>query len=336
MCGGIVTHTHQILASLTFKLEIHIEEEEKTMKTFTKYTYFVLIFNIAVILWGAYVRATGSGAGCGSHWPLCNGQVLPLNPQLETVIEFAHRITSALSIAFIVAMFIWGRRLYTKDHPVRLGLTLSLVFIIVESLLGASLVIFGWVVKDASLGRAIAMPIHLLNTFLLLGSLALTAWWAAGGGKLKLKDRGALLAGLLIALVGVAFIGMSGAIAALGDTLFPSTTISEAVSADFAPDSHIFIRLRVWHPVIAVAVGFYSVFLGGLLALFRPNLPVKRAAAALILLFIAQLAAGLLNVLLLAPVWLQLVHLLLADSVWVTLVLLSAHSLQSEPQTTPA
>ncbi len=47
---------------------------------FSRYAWGVLLWNVLVALWGAYVRATGSGAGCGSHWPTCNGEILPRAP----------------------------------------------------------------------------------------------------------------------------------------------------------------------------------------------------------------------------------------------------------------
>ena len=57
----------------------------------TRFAWFTVFYNVLVILWGALVRASGSGAGCGNHWPLCNGQVIPVSPGWHTVIEFTHR-----------------------------------------------------------------------------------------------------------------------------------------------------------------------------------------------------------------------------------------------------
>lgn len=291
---------------------------------FSKFSWGVLAYNILVVLWGAYVRATGSGAGCGSHWPLCNGEVIPRAPQLETLIEFGHRLSSGLALLLVVWMLIWAFRAYPTGHVVRKGASWSLFFIITEALVGAGLVLFEWVAHDASMGRVISMAVHLVNTFLLLAALALTAWWASGGEALNLKGHGIqtwlFAAGFLFMLV----LGISGAVTALGDTLFPSASLAEGLREDFSAEAHFLVRLRVYHPIIAILTGTYLVFLAGLTAMFRVNPTIRRLAAALAGLFVIQGIAGLVNLVLLAPVWMQLVHLLLADLVWLSLVLLAA------------
>jgi protoheme IX farnesyltransferase len=293
----------------------------KGLNWFAKYAWGVLAFNVGVILWGAYVRATGSGAGCGSHWPMCNGVVVPRAPALETMIEFTHRVTSGVALLLVLGLLIWAWRGFPKGHVVRLGAVLSSVFIITEALVGAGLVLFGWTAQNAS---AVPTAIHLVNTFLLLASLALTGYWASGGGQLVLRDQGLVIWTLAFGLLGVLFVGVSGAITALGDTLFPASTLAEGLRQDFETGSHFLIRLRVWHPVIAILVGLYLIFVSTLLALLRTNPAIRRAAVSLAVLFVFQLAAGLVNVLLLAPVWMQIIHLLLADIVWITLVILTA------------
>lgn len=296
----------------------------RTLDRFAKYAWGVLAVNIGVILWGAFVRATGSGAGCGSHWPLCNGEVIPQPEAVETIIEFTHRLTSGLALLLVFGMLVWGLRRYPKGHPVRLGVVLSAIFIVTEALVGAGLVLFEWVAHDASLGRVISMGVHLVNTFLLLGSLTLTAWWASGGRPIRLSDHRAAFFALGIGFLGVMLIGVTGAMTALGDTLFPAESLVEGLRQDFAAESHFLVRLRVWHPVVAIAVGLYLIFVSGLYSMFRSERPLKRFALALIVLFIVQLLAGLVNLALRAPVWMQIVHLFLADAVWITLVLLSA------------
>ncbi|MGQ9832522.1 MAG: COX15/CtaA family protein [Candidatus Villigracilaceae bacterium] len=92
---------------------------------FSRFAQAIVSWNLAVIWWGAYVRATGSGAGCGSHWLLCNGEVIPQSPSVHTLIEFTHRMMSGLALVLIL----WGRRLYPKSHSVRTGLRLSGIFI---------------------------------------------------------------------------------------------------------------------------------------------------------------------------------------------------------------
>ena len=299
-----------------------------TATRFARYAWFVLAYNLFVILWGAFVRASGSGAGCGSHWPLCNGVVVPRAPQLETIIEFAHRMTSGLSLVLVVVLVVWGFRAFAKRHPVRKAVVAVFIFEMVEVLVGAGLVLLGLVARDESVARAIVMPIHLANTFLLLGSTALAAWWASGHTPIRLRGQGLLGIGWVIGLAGVMFIGMSGAVTALGDTLFPAGSLIEGLRQDISPTVHVLVRLRVWHPVIAVAIALYVVaYLAPALAARRPGGETKRLSRIVIGLVAIQLAAGFVNVVLLAPIWMQIVHLALAAAVWIALVLLGAAAL---------
>ena len=298
----------------------------KQLNRFSKYAWGVLAYNLLVILWGAFVRASGSGAGCGGHWPLCNGVVIPQAPQVQTLIEFTHRLMSGLSLILVVGLFIWAFRAYPKRHPARLGASLSLLFIVTEALVGAGLVLFSWVAQNASLGRVISTAVHLVNTFFLLAALTLTAWWGSGGERLRLHRQGLTLWGLGLGLLGVILLGVTGTITALGDTLFPSPSLAAGLQQDFSPTAQFLIRLRVWHPLIAITVGLYLIFASLMLAKSRPSPRTKRFAGLLSGLILLQLMAGLVNLVLLAPVWMQLLHLLLADSLWIALVLLSANT----------
>jgi len=306
----------------------------KSQANFARYAWFVLTFLILVILWGAFVRATGSGAGCGSHWPLCNGVVVPREPRIETLIELTHRVTSALSGVLVLAMLFWAFRLFPKGHIVRKAAAWSTIFIITEGLVGAGLVLFEWVAHNQSVGRAISMAVHLVNTFLLLAAVALTAWWAGAKGDYRLQLRGHGRVGWLIG-GGVALLlilGVSGAITALGDTLFPSGTLSEGIAADFEATAHFLVRLRLYHPVIAVFTGLYLWLAAPIIARERPGIGPLFFSNAVRILVIVQLAAGVVNILLNVPVWMQLVHLLLADLMWIAVVLLGASAL-AEPVT---
>ncbi|HEX6288865.1 MAG TPA: COX15/CtaA family protein [Herpetosiphonaceae bacterium] len=300
------------------------------------YAWTVLAYNLAIILWGAYVRASGSGAGCGSHWPLCNGEIIPRNPQIETLIEFTHRLSSGLALIMVLALLIWAFRASPLGHPVRLGAFLSTFFIITEALVGAGLVLFMLVADNASMARALFMAVHLLNTFLLLGALTLTAWWASGGQAIRLRGQGTVALLLGAGIVGMLVLGVSGAITALGDTLFPASSLAEGLRQDFSPTAHLLLRLRVLHPTIAVGLGMYLLFAASCVSVLRPNVQTRRFARMIVALFVAQLAAGLVNVLLLAPIWMQLVHLLLADLVWIALILLAATALAGEAEQAPA
>ncbi|NNJ09856.1 heme A synthase [Chloroflexales bacterium ZM16-3] len=296
-------------------------------RRFTQFAWGVLAYNILVILWGAYVRASGSGAGCGQHWPLCNGQVIPRAEQVQTLVEFTHRITSGLSAILVVVMLVWSLRSFPKGHLARLGATLTMIFIVIESLLGAGLVLFQLVAGNTSVARAVAGGIHLVNTLLLVGAITLTAWWAGGGRAIRLRGQGAVGWMLGVGVVAVLALGATGAITALGDTLFPSDSLSAGIAQDFDPTQHFLIRLRFWHPLLAVVTGVYLLVISQIINRMRPSEGTRLGATLLLLLFLAQLGVGAVNLALLAPISLQIVHLFLADLVWVALVLLSAATL---------
>lgn len=297
----------------------------------SRFAWFVLAYNVAVIAWGAYVRASGSGAGCGSHWPLCNGVVVPQSPSVATLVEFSHRLTSGLALIAVVALLIWIRRACPRGHPARLGGVLSLFFMLTEAAVGAGLVLFQLVADNASMARAMFMAVHLLNTFILLGCLALTAWWLSGGAPIQFAGRSHRVAGVVAGCIALLIVSSSGAVAALGDTLFPSSSLSEALRADLSPTSHILIQLRVLHPVLAIAAAL--ALIAGAPRLARGHGPLAlRFRSAVVALTTLQVMLGFVNVILLAPVWLQLVHLIVADAIWIAWVLLGAQALAAIPQ----
>lgn len=300
------------------------------MRPLSRFAWFVLAYNVAVIVWGAYVRATGSGAGCGNHWPLCNGEVVPRAPGIATMIEFSHRLTSGLSLVAIAVLVVWTFRACAAGHPARIGAVLSGVLILTEAAVGAGLVLFELVADNATMARAMFVAVHLLNTFLLLGALTLTAWWLSSGVPF-VPGRRREAAIMAAACVSLLLAGASGAVAALGDTLFPSARLSDALWADLSATSHLLIRLRVLHPVLAV--GAALVVIASASRLSRSAGPragwLARMVTALV---IVQAGLGLLNVILLAPVWLQLTHLLVADGIWIGIVLLGATALSDWPR----
>jgi heme A synthase len=293
-------------------------------RRFAIFAWAVLAYNLAVVLWGAYVRATGSGAGCGNHWPLCDGPVTPQTPAGATIIEFTHRVTSGLDLMLVAALVVWAFRAYPKRHRVRFGATLSATFLATEALLGASLVLLNHVARNASSARAWSLSAHLINTLTLLACLALTAWWASGFDAVRLRGRPAWMAGVTLAVFAV--LGVSGAIAALGDTLFPVTSFAAGFARDFDPSANLFVRLRVWHPLIAAAAGAWVLYYA---ISAVTSAMERRLSYAVLALTGIQLAGGAINLLLLAPVGMQLVHLLLADLLWIALVLLSAERLRA-------
>ena len=280
-----------------------------------------LSYNIAVVLWGAVVRATGSGAGCGNHWPTCNGEVIPQAPAIQTVVEFTHRAMTGLDGPLVILLVVWAFRAFAKGHAARWGAVVSGVFLVTEALIGAALVKLELVAGSTSPARGYWISLHLLNTLTLLAALALTAWW--GGGRPRARFAGPAAKASAISIGAVLVLAVSGAIAALGDTLFPSTTLIAGLSADLDPAANVLLKLRVLHPMIAALAAAWLVFFG----VTTPRGPSTGLSRAMLTLLGAQLAAGVANLLLLAPVWMQIVHLLLADLLWISLVLLCASRL---------
>jgi heme A synthase len=309
------------------------QEKSRGSEFYPKYAWAVLVYNVAVILWGAYVRASGSGAGCGGHWPLCNGEMIPASPGTAMLIEFSHRLTSGLTLPLVVGLALWAWWAYPKGHPVRLGANLAVLFTITEALVGAGLVLFGLTADNDSMARAFGIAIHLTNTFLLLASLALAAFWGSGGKPIQMRGQGKLNWFLALGLLGVLVLGITGAVTALGDTLFPASSLAQGLEQDLNPTTQLLVRLRVLHPFIAITVGIYVVLLARVLSAFRASTEVRFWAVATTALVAVQWVAGIMNIYLLAPIWLQLVHLLLADLIWIALVLLAATVLgQSIPE----
>jgi protoheme IX farnesyltransferase len=294
---------------------------------FHHYAWGLLIFNLIAILDGAFVRASSSGNGCGDHWPTCQGALIPLSGGLKTFIEFSHRASTGMLLPLILVLIIWAFRSFPKGHPARIGSVAVLGYTLIEALIGAVLVLFHLVNNDSSVARAIVMPLHLVTTLLLLMCLTLTAWWGSGGKRVRLKDQGAMAWGLGLGLLAIAILGVSGAITALGDTIFPAKNLVEGIRQDFAPSAHFLIALRFLHPLIATSVCIYTLLITGLANHLRPSENVKRFSQAVGGMFLLQMCAGLLNLLMLAPIWMQLVHLLLADLLWVSMVLLCASAL---------
>lgn len=303
---------------------------------FPVFAWSVLGANILVILWGALVRASGSGAGCGRHWPQCNGAVIPPAPTTATLIEFTHRATSGVALLLVIVLWWWSRRRFPAGHRVRAAAAWSLGFIIVEAAVGAGLVLFGLVADNASGLRVGYLAGHLLNTFVLLAALALTAYWSGNEQPwLRPKTgpaRGLLLASLALVLV----VGMTGAIAALGDTLFPSESLRAGLQADTDPGGHFLIRLRVLHPILALATGAWLSVVVWLVSRSRPASMGNRWGRRVSSLVIVQLVVGFTNLLLLAPTEMQIAHLLVADLLWIALVIYAATSLTAAPTAPPA
>ena len=305
------------------------------MSRFAKYAWFVNLYTVGVILWGAVVRATGSGAGCGKHWPACNGEILHRPDNIESMIEWSHRLTSSFSGILVIIMLVWAFRI-TMEHRqkfVRWMAIMSLIFILIEGGLGAALVKNSWVADDDSVARAYVVALHLANTLVLLAFMTLTAWGASRDEPMHNESNRNVRVGLIIGLLAYIFLSAIGAVTALGDTLFPAESLMEGIQQDFDPSMNFLVRLRIWHPIVAILVSAYLFGLGYyyLLNLYDDNERIKRLIMMMFMLIAIQVAGGFVNVILLAPVWMQIVHLLLADALWIVLMLLSV-TIWTEPK----
>ena len=286
-----------------------------------------LVYLLAVILFGAYVRATGSGAGCGSHWPLCNGEMIPTAPQIKTIIEFSHRISSGLTLPFALALLFLIKRYVAENRPAISAAMWTIFFLVTEGLLGAGLVHFEHVAGNTSAYRALSMSLHLINTFTLMAFASLT-WFrlAFPQGQSNLPSSGSQNLAARLYLVGggmaILTLGVSGAITALGDTVFPVANAGGAFWDSFSPSAHLFVKLRIYHPFLAVSGGAFLIYMGRKLSHMAE--PLRVPAQCLAILVLMQLALGYANVKLLAPVWLQLTHLLFAELIWITYIVLAA------------
>jgi heme a synthase len=299
-----------------------MSRESSLPSSYSRFAWFTLVYCVGVILWGAFVRATGSGAGCGDHWPLCNGQVVPRPEHVKTLIEFTHRLTSGLSLVFVGMLFVFTRKLFPSGSFQRKAAGTSLLAIVVEALIGAKIVLLRLVEYDQSMTRVFSISLHLVNTLFLVGALTITAmaaseaaprWRWPEPGKSRRWARGIL--------GGFCLIGALGAMTALGDTLFPVTSLTEEIRSKFDGQRHFLEQIRLLHPLLAVLwAGALWVWLADL----GDRFPFLRPRTRLLLwLTGGNMLFGLANVLLLAPVWMQIVHLLWANILWILLVSLA-------------
>lgn len=273
---------------------------------------FALVYYVIVILFGALVRASGSGAGCGNHWPLCNGQFVPYSPAIQTVIEYSHRITSGLClpIAIVVLALAYRSGIATSWRWARW----TFFFLMLEAAIGAGLVKFEYVAFDQSFGRILVMSFHLVNTLFLTAAALFT--WRGSFDRRMFAVRSAMQVGKIRAMiVAMLLTAVSGAITALGDTVFPVSTSGAAINQAVA-GGHVLMWLRLFHPVIAILSGVFIWQSSQSIQLPEVDYPLQILRK----LVIIQLGLGGLNVILSAPVWLQIVHLGFSQLIWLAIV----------------
>lgn len=297
---------------------------------FEKLAWFLLVYTLLVILWGAWVRISHSGDGCGNSWPLCEGQFIPRAGDTpvegKTWVEFSHRVTSGLYGIFVLIFWIWSRRLFTKSHPARKAAFASFVFMVIEALFGAILVRKGLVGQDESLARVIIMSLHFLNSALLVFTTTCIAAFA-GVSAWKRREN-SVLRGVfkhlpLISVVILGALGLTGTFAALSTTLFPSLSLGESLSKEMAPDAHFLLQLRSLHPILGVFAGSAL----ALLVLLAPEAMAKTlrnfrsSSYWLGGVLLVTITFGAITLLTMSPALLKIIHLALAHMTVIALAL---------------
>ncbi|MFZ4506914.1 MAG: heme o synthase [Fimbriimonas sp.] len=291
---------------------------------FANFAWIVLIYNLAVVAWGVFVRASKSGDGCGNHWPLCDGDHTPLMGTFGRYVEMSHRISTTLCGVLSIILVVWAVREFAANHPARKASYVVLGMTIFEGLIGAVLVKYGLVVNNDSAARAAVMALHVNSTYILVGALLCTALWSMGAPRIQWKDQGALTSMLGMGAFGVMFLGVSGAISALGHQLKP---VDNVLAAAMNPATHWMVRLQPLHPMIGISVGLYLLMVGSLIVHLRPDPNVQRAVRCMVGIFFVQGLIGGASILLKAPIAMQMLHLVMADVSFLGLVGVSVFAL---------
>ncbi|HEX4319950.1 MAG TPA: COX15/CtaA family protein [Acidobacteriaceae bacterium] len=290
-----------------------------------RFAWGVLAYFVATILWGTIVRASGSGDGCGNHWPLCNGTVIQQSPTIQTIIEFTHRVTAGLDMIFVLGLVVWAWRRTVPGHLARWAAVAAVFFTLTEGLLGALLVKLGLTAQSQSPLRAPFLALHFSNTLLLVAALAMAAHFLGRSAGFRWRDiRLSAPVGTTIGMLAVMIVGVTGSLAALGDTLFPAASLGDSLQQDFSASSNWLLRWRWTHPAAAVVASIFLIWL--LIRASRRGGPWdnRKLATFVVVVLALQYVLGALDVWLLAPVWMQVIHLLAADVLWTSLVVLTA------------
>jgi len=311
---------------------VFIDSKHLPSPALRRFAWGVLVYFIIVFLGGTLVRATGAGAGCGDHWPLCNGVVVQHHPRLDTIIEFTHRIMSGLSLFAVVGLLWWTFAGTVRGHLARAASVAALVLTLIEAILGALLVKLGLTAQSQSPIRPAYLALHLTNTLLLLAALTLTAHLLSRSkGFLRGSVRLVAPLGAVIGVAAVMVVGVTGSLAALGDTLFPASSLGSAIAQDFSATSGWLVRWRWLHPTVALFGGVILIWLLVRAGQHSTHWDNRRLSALVLALLAVVYTLGLLDVVLLAPLWVQVTHLLAADTLWASLVVLTAR-LTLEPR----
>ena len=289
-------------------------------------------YTIIVVLWGAWVRVSKSGDGCGRSWPLCRGEILPGNissVDTSTWIEWTHRFSTGVFGLAVILLVIMAFKIFPTGHRVRKLCLWTLFFTLTEALIGAKLVLSELVGEVSSFQRAFVMSIHQVNSLLLTGSLALSFKNPHNYHQSLLfkKDKYLKLKSYILK-IGFLLLSVTGAIAALSSTLFPSESLVEGFWLDLQKQSHWLVQWRISHPFFAVCYVAVSVFLLSSFKLkIKEGVIMKKEylrhtvrVNLLIFLYLLAFMIGLTNLLTLSPITLKLIHLTVTHILWTYLL----------------
>ncbi|MNK07858.1 Heme A synthase [compost metagenome] len=289
-----------------------------TRAQYKKFAFGLLIYTLLVILWGAWVRISHSGDGCGDTWPLCHGQLIPEAQRGKTWVEYGHRLMSGIYGLVVIYFYVVARKVFPKGHYARKMALATLIFTITEALLGAKLVLFGLVTTNDTPYRAFVMALHQLNSFMLTGAVALS--YAGASFDQKLMPTSRLSKAIRFFPWIIIAIGITGAWASLSNSLFPTESLWQGLLDDLSSDSHFLVRLRGLHPMLA-ALG------AGSLALYfwiqantAESEALQKRSLQLSMILVVGIIFGVATLVFHAPVWMKIVHLALAHTIWVVLL----------------
>ena len=299
-------------------------------------SWILVVYTLLIIAWGAWVRISGSGAGCGDHWPLCHGTAVPLGAEWRTWIEVSHRYSTALFGILVIAQIAFIRTLMPSGHPARRWVWLTLLLTISEALIGRFLVKQGLVNESQSIYRLVVMPLHLLNTSLLLCAEVATAESLRSGlcnsstiyshSNIYSHSKRRTLHIYALAIAVIALL-ISGAIAALGSHLMPSQSLLDGLQHDLSLDAHPAVRLRVLHPLLGLLIPM-GLWLFITFSANDTSTPQAVAARKHLLWALAiTVLIGISTLGLLSPTWLKLLHLTAANLLVILAARYGYHSL---------
>ncbi|MEI7973932.1 MAG: COX15/CtaA family protein [Bdellovibrio sp.] len=310
--------------SVTNHLQMNPQQESPSsfeVRFWSKSSWILVFYTLLVILWGAWVRISFSGDGCGDHWPLCHGEILPLQYEKKTWVEFTHRIMSGAYGILVLIFFLKLRRTLPKSHPARFWNRMTLLFMISEALLGAKLVLLRLVGTNDSPLSSFSMGLHLMNSLILVGSSVLLALflsqsdWRRRSESPVLLERSRLRKFFILLGFGFLFLNFSGALAALSTTLFPAQNFLESLENQ-RQSPHYLLALRSFHPILGLMFGIGFASFALILRNLAKEISVRRRSSLFAYVALATLGIRVLTLFLASPAILKISHLIGVYALW--------------------